>query len=146
MCSSSPAVHHCKRQEPPTVCIGPAKHHRRSDALMQPARAYGPSIAGAPPQHPNTGGACHPAIGGKLRITPPACGLLSKRGAGSQQTNPLVYKQHGLSPQAGRNTTTALCLDPASALQRPPPGAWLAQAQLQPAQHHPFTTTGPLRR
>jgi hypothetical protein len=41
-----------------------------------------PSTAGAPPQHPDVGGACRRATGGKLRVTPPTRGLLPSAQSG----------------------------------------------------------------
>jgi hypothetical protein len=61
---------------PHVVCAGLVEHRRRSDAPAQPAQACRPSTAGAPPQHPDVGGACRRAASGKFHVTPPVCSLL----------------------------------------------------------------------
>jgi hypothetical protein len=96
-------------------CEGRAEHHHRSDALTQPARACGPSTAGAPLQHPDISGVCRHAAGRKLRIMPPARGLLSRRGArlvAAKTFSPPAASTPGWSRRRG--------------CTKPPPGAHLA--------------------
>jgi hypothetical protein len=83
----------------PAVCAGRAEHHRHRYAPAQPARACGPSTARAPPQHPDVGGACRRAAGGKLRETPPARGLLSSRGQARNIQTPQSTSSKGVHPR-----------------------------------------------
>jgi hypothetical protein len=129
---SSSAGHHCRRQRLLAVCAGWAEHRRCSDASAQPTRACGPSTAGTPLQHPDVGGVCRRAEGGKLRITPPARGLLSNRWGGGR-----LAVAKSLSPPAARMSTPSGSRRRGSAAPRPgirlaapPPGAWPARAQL----------------
>jgi hypothetical protein len=129
----------------PRSLHGPVRTFRSSNAPSQPARACGPSIAGAPPQHPDVGRMCRCAASGKHRVTLPARSLLPSWGCRLIETKPL-------SPLAARASTPGRSRHHSRATPRcgtsltAPAHAWPAQAQLRCAQRHSFTATGPLRR
>jgi hypothetical protein len=142
---SSPAGYHRGRQRPPAVCTGRAEHRCRGDAPMQPARACRPSTVGDPPQHPDLGGACRCMAGGKLHVTPLACGLLLSQISRLTAAKPL-------SPPTARASTSGGsrhhgCTAPRRGARRiEPPDTRPARAQLRRTQRHPLAATGPPRR
>jgi hypothetical protein len=116
--------------------VGWAEHHHRGDALTQPARACRPSTTGALPQHPDVGGACRHTPSGKLRITPPARGLLPCWRGRLTTTKPLGPIAERAFPPGGSRRCG--CTTPK---QRPPHSAPRCTAGLGPTTTHATSST-----